>query len=215
VFGEDPRQGYLDGSVFYHPELKFSFPLPAKWALQNYPSEVRMASEDGNAMILFTLAAGASLQAAADQAMKDLQLEVTGSRPVTVNGLPGLEVDSRQVQADQATGTQLTLSVRSTFITYEGRHYVFHCAAMAERFTSFDAAFRTAALGFLPLTAPARLNVKPDRIRVVPVKQAGTFDQALTAYQVPADKRKTLEILNQHKAGDRVEQGDLIKILGQ
>ena len=28
VFGDDPRQGYLDQSVFYHPQLKFQIPVP-------------------------------------------------------------------------------------------------------------------------------------------------------------------------------------------
>ena len=29
VFGEDPRQGYVEGNIFYHPELKFKFSVPS------------------------------------------------------------------------------------------------------------------------------------------------------------------------------------------
>src|SRR5690554_5844511 len=56
VYGEDPRQGFVDGSIFYHPELKFRFPVPAAWMLQNSPMQVQMAPKDGSAMMLFMLA---------------------------------------------------------------------------------------------------------------------------------------------------------------
>jgi predicted Zn-dependent protease len=36
VYGEDPRQGYLDGGVFYHPGLKFQFNVPSGMALSKY-----------------------------------------------------------------------------------------------------------------------------------------------------------------------------------
>ena len=28
VLGEDPRQGFVEGNVFYHPALRFRFPVP-------------------------------------------------------------------------------------------------------------------------------------------------------------------------------------------
>ncbi len=30
TYGEDPRQGYVESNAFYHPELKFQYPVPAK-----------------------------------------------------------------------------------------------------------------------------------------------------------------------------------------
>ena len=35
VYGENPRQGYVENNVFYHPELKFQFPVLAGWKLIN------------------------------------------------------------------------------------------------------------------------------------------------------------------------------------
>src|SRR5512133_2968596 len=42
VYGEDQRQGYLEGNVFYHPDLKFRFAHPAGWKLENAPRQVSM-----------------------------------------------------------------------------------------------------------------------------------------------------------------------------
>ena len=37
IYGEDPRQGYCEGTTFYHPEMKFRFTYPTGWQFQNSP----------------------------------------------------------------------------------------------------------------------------------------------------------------------------------
>jgi predicted Zn-dependent protease len=56
VYGEDPREGFVEASVFYHPVLKFQFTIPTGWQYQNTPQQVQMAPRDGNALMIFTLA---------------------------------------------------------------------------------------------------------------------------------------------------------------
>ena len=46
VYGDDPRQGYVEGNTFYHPEMKFKFSIPVGWALENSPVQVRMVPKD-------------------------------------------------------------------------------------------------------------------------------------------------------------------------
>jgi len=111
VYGEDPRQGYVDQDVFYHPEMKFLFPVPKGWHLQNSPTQVVMVPEDKSALLLFTLAEGASLRDAADKALAAYELQADASRQLTVNGLPALQVDSRQIEQDPSTGATTTTQV--------------------------------------------------------------------------------------------------------
>src|SRR5688572_1541178 len=100
VYGEDPRQGYVEGGVFYHPELKFQFPVPSNWRLVNSPQQVQMAPSDGKALMIFTIAQGNSLESAAQSTTQQLQLSVIQSRQISVNGLSALEVISEQVSQD-------------------------------------------------------------------------------------------------------------------
>ena len=65
IFGDDPRQGYVADDAFYHPGLRFQFPVPAKWKLNNKPSQVQMISEGQDAIILFFVATGSSSREAA------------------------------------------------------------------------------------------------------------------------------------------------------
>jgi predicted Zn-dependent protease len=52
VYGDDPRQGYVDGQAFYHPELAFTFSFPSGWTVQNTPSRVSIVSKDEKAAVL-------------------------------------------------------------------------------------------------------------------------------------------------------------------
>lgn len=37
IYGEDPKQGFVEGNTFYHPELKFRFNFPGGWKFENTP----------------------------------------------------------------------------------------------------------------------------------------------------------------------------------
>ena len=58
IYGEDPKQGFVENNIFYHPVMKFQFPLPRDWSFQNTPAQVQMAQKDGKAMMAFRLGAG-------------------------------------------------------------------------------------------------------------------------------------------------------------
>jgi predicted Zn-dependent protease len=58
ILGEDPKQGFTENSVFYHPTLRFQFNVPTAWRLQNSPQKVQMAPQNGEALMYLTLAAG-------------------------------------------------------------------------------------------------------------------------------------------------------------
>src|SRR5215210_5596348 len=40
TFGEDPRQGYFEGTAFYHPQMRFQMQFPSDWKTQNTPQAV-------------------------------------------------------------------------------------------------------------------------------------------------------------------------------
>ncbi len=56
IYGEDPNQGFVENSVFYHPVLKLQFPIPNDWAFVNSPQSFQMAPKGGKAMMMLTLA---------------------------------------------------------------------------------------------------------------------------------------------------------------
>ncbi len=49
VYGDDPRQGFVEGRAFYHPGLRFQCAFPEGWKVQNTPTQVTLASPNDDA----------------------------------------------------------------------------------------------------------------------------------------------------------------------
>ncbi|MFB6273952.1 MAG: M48 family metalloprotease, partial [Salinibacter sp.] len=56
VLGKNPRQGFAEDGVFYHPELAFRFSVPARWTVKNQPRQVALIHPDESAYLLFRFA---------------------------------------------------------------------------------------------------------------------------------------------------------------
>lgn len=215
VYGEDPRQGYAEGNIFYHPELKFKFSFPAGWKMENLPTQVNMAPEDGKALMIFTLSGQKTLQEAAQTTIKELELTLVETRNTTVNGMPAIATVSKQVSQDQSTGQKQNIKILSYFIDYNSTFYVFHGVSAEADFNTYFKLFESNMMSFSKLTDPSKINVKPKKVLIKPVQRAGTLADAFNYYRVPENQKAELALLNNLELTDKVPAGKLIKIIGE
>jgi predicted Zn-dependent protease len=213
IYGEDPRQGYVQSGVFYHPDLKFSFPFTSDWQLANSPTQVQIAPSNGKALIIFTLAQGSSLQDAASTTSAELSLTVISSRQTTINGNQAIEVMAEQVSQDPSTGEEVKINVKSMYIKYGTNIYVFHGVSGSADFQNYVSHFDKSMFGFKQLTDQSKINVSPERIKIVAVKQSGSLASVFTSFGMPSARHKELAILNGLELSGNVEAGKKIKIL--
>lgn len=207
VYGEDPKQGYVERDIFYHPELKFEFNVPRDWALQNSPQQVQMAPKDGKGMMIFTLAQGATMDEAANKMVQDLKLQVKDRRNGQSNGLQTLTIESEQVNEQ----TKQSIRIISTLIQDGKMIYVFHGISSPADFNTYRSQFTNTMNSFKRLTDPSKINVQPERIKIVTVQQDGTLANALRQAGVATDRLDEFAILNGMESTDRVTRGMLIK----
>ena len=213
VYGEDPRQGFVESNIFYHPDMKFKFPVPTGWQLLNSPIQVQMAPKDGNALMIFTMAQQKTLEEATQKTLADLKLTVLDSKRTTVNGFPAIAAISQQVSQNQQTGAQQAIKVMSYFIQDNNSIYVFHGVSDDANFNSFYRIFESTMNNFSRLTDSAKLNVKPKRIKIVQAPAAGTLSQTFKSLKVPENQIKELALLNNMELTDQIAKGKLIKIV--
>ncbi len=215
TYGEDPRQGFVEGNTFYHPVLQFRFPVPSGWQTQNLPSQVNMAPSDGKALMVFTMAEGKSLEDAAQNTLKQLELKLQDSKAGSVNGMPALVTVSKQVAQDQSTGQTQTNLVMSGFINYNNTIYVFHGVTTEADYNNYAPVFSSTMSEFSKLTDPSKLNIQPKKILIRKVQRSGTLADALRSMGVPQQSMAELAILNNLQLTSPVEEGRAIKVIGQ
>lgn len=209
IYGDDPKQGFLENNVFYHPELKFQFPVPQGWSYSNTPQAVQMAPKDGKAVLMMTLAPAATLNASADSTLSRYQMTTVSRTNLTISGLPALELIADQVSQ---TATMRTLNY---FIQYGGLIYHFLGASAAADYNNYVGSFQNTAKQFRALTDASKLNKKPERIRIKSVTKAGTLKEVLNSFSMPAARHEELAILNGMTLNEQVAGGTKIKIVGQ
>lgn len=214
VYGEDPRQGFVEKNVFYHPQLQFKYPVPQDWQLVNSPIQVQMAPKDGKAVMIFTVAQQKNLDEAAQQTLKDLNLTVLDSKRTKVNNFPALAIVSQQVAQDQQTGQQ-AIKVISYFIEFNANIFVFHGVSSDTDFNSNFRIFESTMINFNRLTDPSKLNVTPKRIVIKTVQRNQTLTDAFKSYNVPQTQWNELALLNEMELTQQVSKGKLIKIIGE
>jgi predicted Zn-dependent protease len=215
VYGEDPRQGFVEANMFYHPDMKFKYPIPVGWQLQNSPMQVQMAPKDGKAMMVFMMAQQKTLEEAAQKNLTDLNLTVLDSKRTTINGFPAIAAISQQVSQDPQTGAQQVIKVMSYLIQDNNSIFVFHGVSDDVNFNTYYRVFESTMTNFSRLTEPAKLNVKPKRIKVVQAPAAGTLSQTFKTLKVPDNRMKELALLNNIELTSQVAKGKLIKIIGE
>ncbi|SET10778.1 M48 family metalloprotease [Hymenobacter actinosclerus] len=214
-YGDDPRQGFVEGGVFYHPDLKFQFPVPRGWKSQNSPQQFQMAEPNGQAVQILTLAPGNSAQEAAQALAKELKLNAPQASRTTVNGLPAIAIQGDQVGQDQQGRQGIQASTLSYLIQDGKTMYALIGLCAPGKLGSYGPTFQRTAQGFRRLTDASKLNRQSEKIRIRTAKAGQTLAQALAANGIPAKRHEELAILNGLKTTDKLSAGTLFKVVGK
>lgn len=207
ILGEDPKQGFVENSIFYHPLMKFQFAIPNNWKLQNTPQQVQMAPENGEALLVLTLAGNGTLEDAANKTLEQYKLILVESKKESINGLNSILMIADQKQEKG------TIRVLSSLIQYEGNIFSLMGISEQSKFASHQPAFLSTIRNFKKLTDNDKLNRKPEVIRIKTVRQATTVQAAFQSFNVATNRYEELAILNGMELKDRLAAGTLIKVV--
>lgn len=213
VYGDDPKQGFVENNMFYHPVLKFQFPIPAQWKVQNTPQQVQIVEPQGKAFILFTLAEGNSLENAAQTLLQKYQLTAVQSGRETVNGMNAIAMVADQNPQQQQQQQQASVRTLIYLIQYGNNIYTMIGASAKETFSGYGNSFQNVMRSFDQLTDQEKLNREAERIRIKTIDRATTLQNALSGYQIPDKRHEELAVLNGMRLNDRLEAGTMIKIV--
>jgi predicted Zn-dependent protease len=208
VLGKNPRQGFAEDEVFYHPELAFRFPVPSGWQVVNQPSQVALVEPNQQAFLIFGFAQEESRSAAAGAFASQQGVTVVERTQVTIAGGPA----DRLVLEGQTQQGQ-TLRILGYFFEYDGNVYRFQGVTAAGAYDTYRSNFVQTATGFGRLTDAEKLNIQPTRVAVENASRSATFESFVNESLLPSDMTaEDLAILNQVFLDDPIEAGRMLKL---
>jgi predicted Zn-dependent protease len=176
TFGEDPRQGYFDGTTFYHPDMRFQLQFPQGWKTQNTPSAVVAVSPQEDAIVQLGLAGTTPPREAASKFLSQQGVRAGQGSTRSVNG------NEAATSYFQAQTEQGAVEGIVSFISYGGRTFGLMGYTPQGKLGTYDGAFRGTIESFGQLRNSAALSVRPATLQLVRVPQEMTLAQFNQAY---------------------------------
>jgi predicted Zn-dependent protease len=210
VLGEDPRQGFVQDNVFYHPDLGFRFPIPRGFKAVNQPSQVVMVEGQNRAVLGFTGTAESSAGAAAAKLLSQRGLRVVERGSTRISGFPAVGV---LAEAQTQNGQIVTLT--TYFIEYRGKVYQFIGYAPQQLFGSFQSAFLQTIRGFAEIQDSRILARQPVRLTLQRVSRSAPFRELIPRALPAPFTPEEAALLNEVDLYQEISPGKILKIPSQ
>ena len=208
LYGDDPRQGVIEGNTFIHPDMRLTFTVPNGFYMINGTREVSINGQSGQAQ-LSTAAYNGNLETYVRQVFQSIggnqmQLAPQTLQRTTINGLPAV-VGVARVN----TGQQ---QVDVTVVGYEfSNSQAFHFAAItpAGRGSTFNSMYSS----LRRIDANEAAQVVPRRIQVVTARSSDTVQSLANRMAYGNAQVERFRVLNGIASNAEVVAGQRYKIV--
>jgi predicted Zn-dependent protease len=205
VFGDNPRNGFFRGNVFYHPDLRFRLDMPSGWQYGNFARAVTASSKDGAAAFQLSLVADMAPAQAAQRFLSQRGIVSRGSERDSINGL------SAVVSHFVAETEQGNVQGHVAYLEYGGQTYQLLAFATTNAFGRYQNALARSIRSFSRVTDQNVLNVRPERIDIVQLSRSLSLER-FNSENPSTVPLPTLALLNQvTQPSAPLESGRLIK----
>ena len=206
VLGEDPRQGFVQDNVFYHPDLGFRFPIPRGFKAVNQPSQVVMVEGQNRAVLGFMGTAENSAESAAAKFLSQRGLRVIERGATRINAFPAFGM---LAEAQTQNGQIVVLT--TYFIEYRGKVYQFIGYAPQQLFGSFRSAFMQTIRGFAEIQDTRILARQPVRLSLETVSRSARVRELIPKNLPAPFTPEEVAILNQVDLNQEISPGKILK----
>jgi predicted Zn-dependent protease len=204
TFGDDPKEGFVRGRIFLHPNLGFAFTAPDGFALENTPQAVLGATQNGREALRLDAVRVKESQTLPDYISKGW---VDGIDPSTIEQF---QVNGFEAATATARGEQWSFRLYAIRFGSD----VYRIAFAARELTpQLEASFREAASSFRQVPNDEAQAIKPLKIKLHRVV-AGDTPERLAARSAFSDRQlERFLVLNGMQRGARLTPGDFVKVV--
>lgn len=208
LYGDDPAQGFIEGSQFIHPELRLAFTAPQGFYMVNGTRAVSIQGQGGQAQMTLAPYNG-NLETYVRSAFTTLggqnsMLAPSALERTTVNGLPAVYGTARV-----ANGNSQVDVVVFAYEFARDRAYHFTTIAPAGQAGTFNAMFQS----MRRITNAEASSVVPKQLQVVTVARGDTVASLSRRMAYPAAQEERFRALNALASGESLTPGQKVKIV--
>ena len=207
ILGDNPREGFVENGNFYHPDLKFLFPVPSNWSVVNESAQVYLVEKDQKAMVVMQVASDKTPQGMVEEFGKQDGMTTISSGPININGFSAYQMVT---EASAENGSKYRFSIHG--IQHDGMTYRFVGYSSADHFVSFQALIDNVAKGFRQLKDQRILDIKPVRVQLKTIERDTRFGDLLPKPLPYNLKAEDLAILNQVQLTSMIPAGTKVKL---
>lgn len=198
-FGPDPREGFVSGSVFYHPEMAFRLAVPNGWQVMNKRTFVAFVGPQQQAVGILTLSEAASPSAGLDGFFAD-----TGAE----RG-PSWQTGRAEFRT-AASADSPALHGAVGFIRHRQQLFQIVGYTAAGQWATHGNDIRGLVNGLRNLTERRYLDVEPQRVSTVELDRSMTLQEFDRRWPSEVSLER-LAALNGVPPGEPLAEGRLVK----
>ncbi|WP_425322383.1 M48 family metalloprotease [Croceicoccus marinus] len=209
LYGDDPKQGIVDGNSFVHPELRFAFDAPNGFFLVNGTQAVSISGQSGRGQLAGAPYSG-DLNNYVGKVFGQLagegqpQVQPAQIQRTTVNGLPAAYGTAR---ANTGNG-----AVDVTVFAYEfSNSQAFHFVTITQ--AGQAGVFNPMYQSMRRISASQAAAVKPRKIDVVTVKSGDTLQGLANRMAYDNGKLERFLVLNSLDTNAVLQPGQKVKLV--
>ncbi|MCW2361742.1 MULTISPECIES: M48 family metalloprotease [Sphingobium] len=209
IYGDDPKDGIVQGNQFLHPVMKLKFTAPQGFSIQNGASAVAVVGQSGQAqfsMAQFNGNLDGYVQSVFNQLAGQGQAPDIRVQRTTINGLP---VASGSASMANSQGTRLDVTV----VAYQfGPSTAYHFITVTPAGRGLGS-LSTLINSVTRMTDKEAAAIKPRRLQLVKVRQGDTVQTLASLMAFDDYKVERFLVLNGLSSNTALAAGSRVKIV--
>ena len=172
IYGENPREGFVEKNRFVHPDLRFQMDVPSGWKVENTKSVVTFAEPEGRAIVQLSMVPPEAGRTPGEVAQTISRRQGTqfisgGAEPINGNqAYLGLY----RVQSEGGN-----IGVTAAIISFGNRLYQIAGLAPENSFSQYSRPLNAVLRSFRELTDSKLLAAQPDRMKLYRARKGETL----------------------------------------
>jgi predicted Zn-dependent protease len=210
IYGDNPREGFVEKVRFVHPDLHFQIDIPTGWKVENTKSAVTIGEPQGRAMVELTISppeAGQSPGAVAHKIRSQQGTQFISGKDERINGNQAF-VGFYRVQSDSGN-----IGVTAAFISHGGHIYQIAGLAPESSFSQYSSAMNSALRSFRELTDQKFLSVQPDRMKLYRARRGESLRSLAKSLDQTRVKLEDLVRINRIDPDQALSAGTWVKLI--